>query len=56
MGANHGRGLPPPGNFTGRLAMYPAPLKKQVLAPPFFVICGGLPGLLLLLALPLLFP
>jgi len=41
MVANHGGawgGLAPPDILLGRLAMDPAPQKKQVLAPPFFVI------------------
>jgi len=41
MGANHGEawgGFAPPEILPEGLAMDPAPQKKQVLAPPLFVI------------------
>jgi len=43
-----GGGLASPEILLGGLAIDPAPPEKTGFSPPFFVILGGLPGLLLL--------
>jgi len=49
-------GLAPPGISTGGAGNGPSTQEKQGLSPPTFRNMRGLPGLLLLLTLPLSFP